>query len=64
MKFTLTLDCDTPAFGDDTDSEVAYVLKNLALRVHEHGTSRKADDPYALIDSDGNVVGVARFEED
>lgn len=52
MKFRLTIDCDSAAFDDDMDAEVANILRNLAEVVFvDHGYK------HHVLDSNGNTVG-------
>ena len=51
-------------FGDSTANEVARILHVLAERVEDLGASvvkRDSDDPFMLMDVNGNTVGKAHF---
>ena len=73
MRFNVVLDVDNDAFrdgqenpfGDDTCTEVARILRTLADRVERTTPveSRDESDPFVLMDTNGNRVGVGYFEE-
>jgi len=54
MKFRLEMTCDNAAFEDDP-GEIARILRATADKVESGATS------VALIDANGNRVGVAEF---
>ena len=54
----IALNTDNAAFSDEQlDREVAAILRTLADRI-EHDGLPPARDSYALLDSNGNAVGV------
>lgn len=58
MRFTLTIDCDNAAFGeDDADlfNEVAWIIRKQAEAMDA------GMQPNTLRDSNGNTVGSANF---
>jgi hypothetical protein len=60
MRFTLTIDCDTAAFGDtfeDRQREVARILEDVSRGVGNMTASGTAKD------ANGNTVGRFGFEE-
>lgn len=61
MKFTLTIDCDGPAF-EETETEVAAILLRLSNRI-SNGELPCHDDSATLWlrDRRSNRVGTARF---
>jgi hypothetical protein len=58
MKFTLTIDCDNSAFGDDPVPEVGSLLRQAADKV------AMTSGVGTLRDSNGNTVGRFHFTED
>lgn len=66
--FTLRINTDNAAFFDDEDNhdpgrEVANILRTIAARI-EHGAISEAESwEMHLNDTNGNKVGIARFEE-
>lgn len=71
-KFVLRLDTESDAFGDEyenpfgdsTGEEVARILHVLAARVAGMGAvavDRDSDDPFILMDANGNNRGTAYF---
>jgi hypothetical protein len=63
MRFTLTIDCDNAAFGDndatERAAEVSYILRVVA---QEFDNGTPADD-IRVRDSNGNRVGTAAFSD-
>ncbi len=68
MKFTLTIDCSNAAFGE-TQEELANELHRVISAVlvghvayYGKGLDQLPGTSYPLRDSNGNRVGVAKFE--
>lgn len=57
MKFTLNIDCDTPAFSQDHRLEVGRILVNTMTAVMMKEHLRAA----TLHDSNGEKVGIFEF---
>lgn len=56
MKFTVEIQCDNAVFKDDPVSEIVRILGRIRAM-------RAGDDDYPLLDTNGNRVGVAKFED-
>jgi len=53
-NFTLSIDCDTPAFKADMRRELVFLLRNVAIRV-EDGVD--CTTPLGVLDHNGVRVG-------
>lgn len=64
MKFTLSVDTDTEAFGDDTwdrEMEVARILRQVSMSLYGGAIVGQAAE---LRDRHGRTVGKYEFSED
>jgi hypothetical protein len=60
-KITITIETGNAAFdGDDEVTEVRRILEEVALRIERTGVSNA--DGQALVDLNGNTVGVIKVE--
>jgi hypothetical protein len=60
MEFTLNIECDNAAFGDDSAErgfEIARILRELAERIEASGAGSLSG--WTLRDVNGNRVGTA-----
>lgn len=58
MRFALTVTCDTLAFEDNPEIELARILRDVAKRVSE-----QAEFKQVVYDIDGNKVGATSFDD-
>lgn len=56
-KFTLEIEIDNDAFGDEPEHEIARILKEFATAIHTYGIASK----HSLRDLNGNTVGNTRL---